>query len=558
MVKKRILITAALPYANGELHIGHLKSTYLPADIYTRYHKLKGNDAVFVCGSDQHGTPIEIAAREAGVDIEKYIDYWMKDHVEDFKRMNIEFDIFYKTHSPENAENTKHFLIKLRENGYLYKKKVLQLYCPNDKMYLADRYVKGECPFCGAPDQYGDHCEVCGSTYEAWQLKNPKCAICGSEPEVREEEHYLFKLSAFAEKLREWIENNERFQKSVVNYLLNWLKKLRDWDITRENYWGIEMPFEDAAGKYVYVWFDAPIGYISATVKWAKEKGKNWEDYWKNPECEIIHFIGKDIIYHHYLFWPAMLMGVDENFNLPSAIPTRGFLLLEGKKFSKSRKWYISIKKAVEMFEPDYLRFYLTLLTPHSLEDTDFKLDDFRNIVNSGLSDTIGNFVHRVLTFTVRFFNSEIPEPGNFTSLDESICEKMKKAPKIVGELIEDFKLKAGLEEIIGLAREANKYLNLKEPWKRVKDNRVDAATTIYISANIAASLSVLLYPYTPKIAERIRRTLNLSKQLSWDAAGTFILSPGHKIGKVEIVAPRIPEELVDKLKEELGLKGGS
>ena len=388
MSRKKVLVTAALPYANGELHIGHLKSTYLPADIFARYRRLKGDDVVFVSGSDQHGTPIEIGARREGVPVEEYVEHWMREHLRDFESMRIEFDMFYKTHSPENEELTKHFLEKLRDNGYLYKLRVQQLYCPKDGMYLADRYVRGTCPKCGAPDQYGDSCEVCGSTYEPWELRDPRCALCGTRPVLREEEHYVFRLSAFRERLKKWITGNRRFQKSVVNYLLDWLEDLRDWDITRENYWGIEMPFEDARGKYVYVWFDAPIGYVSATVKWAERAGRSWEEFWKDPSAEIVHFIGKDIVYHHYLFWPAMLMGVDEGFNLPSAIPVRGFLLLEGKKFSKSRKWYISIREAVRVFDPDYIRFYLTVLTPYTLEDTNFKLDEFKQVVNSGLSDT--------------------------------------------------------------------------------------------------------------------------------------------------------------------------
>ncbi|RLE74714.1 MAG: methionine--tRNA ligase [Thermoprotei archaeon] len=552
---RKILVTAALPYANGELHIGHLKSTYIPADIYARYHRLKGNYVVFVCGSDQHGTPIEIAAREAGVKVEDYVDYWMKNHAEDFKRMNIEFDIFYKTHSLENIEMTKFFLKKLKENGFLYKKKVLQLYCKHDGMYLADRYVKGECPYCGEQDQYGDHCEACGATYEAWQLKNPKCILCGNKPEIKEEEHYLFKLSAFSEKLKNWIHNNPKFQKSVVKYVYNWLDSLRDWDITRENYWGIEMPFEDVKGKYVYVWFDAPIGYISATIKWAKENNRNWEEFWKNRDAEVIHFIGKDIVYHHYLFWPAMLIGVNDNFNLPSAMPTRGFLLLEGRKFSKSRKWYISIKRATEIFDPDYIRFYLTLITPYSLEDTDFKLEDFKNIVNSGLSDTIGNLIHRTLTFITKYFNSRIPQPGEYDSLDKKMITKLRQTPTIVGKFIEEFRLKTGLEEILGLARETNKYFNTKEPWKYVKKEREKAATTLFITANIVASLSVLLSPYTPKIAERIKKVLNLEKTLQWDESGTFILPPGHAIGKIEIIAPKITDEQIQKLREKLGIR---
>ncbi len=553
---RKILVTAALPYANGELHLGHLKSTYLPPDIFVKYCRLKGYDVVYVCGSDQHGTPIEINARKSGMSIEEYIEYWRRRHIEDFRLVGVEFDIFYKTHSPENIKLTQEFLTRLRENGYLYEKEVVQLYCPHDRLYLADRFVRGKCPYCGAEDQYGDHCEVCGSTYEPWELVEPRCAICGSRDlERRTSKHYYFKLSALAERLREWI-TSRGFQKSVVRYLLNWLERLRDWDITRENYWGIPMPFEDAKDKYVYVWFDAPIGYISATVKWASERGRRWEEFWKEEGAEIIHFIGKDIIYHHFLFWPAMLMAVG-GYNLPTNIVVRGFLTLEGRKFSKSRKWYLSIRKAAEIFDPDYLRFYLTLVTPASLEDTDFALEDFKNIVNSGLCDTIGNYVHRVTSLLHRLYGGVVPDPGQVAEGDRELLEALRALPGRVGEALESFDPKTGLERVLEFARLGNRHLNQREPWKKFKVERGEADSTMFVASNSVAGLAVVLYPFTPRIAKRIWRILDVGRELEdvrWDEAGEPMLRPGHRIGKPEIVAPKVTDEQVERARGSFGL----
>ncbi len=550
---RKILVTAALPYANGELHLGHLKSTYLPADIYVRYHRLKGNDVVYVCGSDEHGTPIELEAKRSGKPVLEYTSYWRERHLEDFKKMRISFDEFYRTHSEENIELTRMFLVELRKKGYLYKQKVKQLYCPYDDMYLADRFVVGECPYCGAQNQYGDYCEKCGRTYNAWELKNPRCILCGRKPEIREDEHFFFRLSAFADKLRNWLLSNNRLQRSVVNYLLKWLDDLKDWDITRDRYWGIPMPFEDARDKYVYVWFDAPIGYIAATVKWCREHGRSWEEYWKNSEAEIVHLIGKDIVYHHFLFWPAMLMGVNEGLQLPSMISVRGFLTLEGRKFSKSRKWYVSISEMASIFEPDYVRFYLTLISPHSLEDTDFSLNDFKEAVNSGLSDTIGNLVNRVVTLIHRRFKGVVPAPGGLDDLDKEIVSAIEELPAKVGGHVEKLDLKTGLEELLAFARMVNKYLNEKEPWRSSEEK---AAATLSVALRAVYTLAALLYPFTPEISSRILSVIGMELP-PWDEAGKKWVPEGHRLGKPKIVAPRITDESIEKIRKVLAERSG-
>ncbi len=552
---KRVLITAALIYANGEPHLGHMKSTYLPADILARYYKAKGVETLYVCATDEHGTPIQVEAEKAGMDPENFV---LKYHELDkklFRALDIEFDVFHRTHSPENEELTHMFLKALRENGYIYKKTVKQYYCENCKRYLPDRYVRGECPVCGAKDQYSDYCDSCGKTFEPGDLKNPRCTICGSMPVLKESEHFIFKLSAFADFLKEWIQNNEEFQPQVTNYVLNWIEEgLKDWDITREeDYWGFDMPFDDAITesgkrKKVYVWFDAPIGYIAATVKWCKDHNDNWERWWKDPETKIIHHIGKDIVYHHYLFWPAMLYGTKMNFNLPSAIPTRGFLTLHKKKFSKSRGIYIGVEEFLESFPADYARFYLTLITPYSIEDTDWNWEEFRDKINSELVDNLGNFIHRVLMLIYRYFDGKVPEPGEFNNLDKELLEKIKSSPQEIGSLMERYELKAALEKILDLARDGNRYLNAKEPWKLIKKDKRSAGTVLFVAVHLVKCLGILLWPFIPRSATRILELLNIERG-KWDDAGKIDIKPGHVIREPVPLFKKVSDEQIrDKI----------
>ena len=548
---RRVLITAALPYANGIPHLGHMKSTYLPADVLARFYRLKGVETLYICATDEHGTPIQLAAEEAGENVEEFVKKYHDLDKKIFKSLNIEFDIFYRTHSPENKELTHLFLESLRENGYIYKDDVKLHYCPNCQRYLPDRYIKGTCPKCGAQDQYSDYCEKCGTTFEFGEILDPKCALCGSTPIPKQSSHFIFKLSAFSDFLKSWLKNNREAQPQVVNYVLRWIEEgLKDWDITREkDYWGFELPYEDAEGKKVYVWFDAPIGYIASTMKWCKDHSDNWERWWKNPETKIIHHIGKDIVYHHYLFWPAMLKGTNLGFNLPSAIPTRGFLTLEKKKFSKSRGWYISVEDFIKRFPADYARFYLMLTSPLSLDDTDWSWNEFKDKINNDLVGVVGNFIHRVLTFIYRYFRGKIPEPSEYKEEDQKVKEFIKREIGKIEKLMETYRLKLALETIINLAREGNRYLNLKQPWKTVKSDIDDAKTTLFVSVQLVKTIAILLVPFIPSSAQRILDYLNINiEKYSWRYLTEIEVPPGHLIKKPEPVFQKITDKEIEEI----------
>ncbi|RLF15085.1 MAG: methionine--tRNA ligase, partial [Thermoprotei archaeon] len=377
---KKLVVTAALPYANGDLHVGHAISTYIPADIYVRFKRLKGYDVVFVCGSDDHGTPIEVSALKAGRSPLEHARYYHDRHAEDFRLLNISFDNYHYTHSEENRELTESFLIKAREGGFIYTREVEQYYCERDRKFLPDRFVVGTCPYCGAENQFSDLCEKCGRVIEPGKILNPKCAVCGSTPIKRRSLHFFFKLSAFREKLYSWLSSasSRDFPKEVVNYVLNWLQAgLEDWDITREDYWGFKLPFKEASdNQYVYVWWDAPIGYIASTVNYCRRAGRDWETYWKDPSSKVVHFIGKDIVYHHFIFWPAMLLAA--GFPLPGKYVVNGYLTLEGEKMSKSRGWLIPLRYLLERYPSDYLRYYACFKAANSTRDSDFSLREFQ------------------------------------------------------------------------------------------------------------------------------------------------------------------------------------
>ena len=543
MIKiKRILITSALPYANGSLHLGHLCSTYLPADIFVRYHRLKGNDAIYVCATDEHGTPIEINAKKAGLKPEEFVKIYRKEHAKDFKDMGISFDIFYHTHSEENKKFASLFFKKAKEKGSIYTKKVELMYCPKCARYLPDRFLKGTCPKCSAPGQYGDSCEKCGATYQTSDLIDAYCAICKTKPEKRTQEHYFFRLTQYEKQLKKWLTTNRRIQKDVKNYVLNWIKEgLKDWDITRTGpYFGFLIPGE--TNKYFYVWLDAPIGYISSTAKWARAHNKKWENYWLGKDTEIYHFIGKDIVYFHFLFWPALLMAA--NFSLPANIPTRGYLTVEKDKMSKSRGTFILLRDYLDRFPPDYLRYYLTSVTSNNTTDVDFSYLDLQAKVNNDLSDTFGNLAHRVLTFTCSNFDSKIPPCAKLNKKDKDFDKKIDALPKKAGALIEKVELKKALEELMDFARECNRYFNSNEPWKTIKEDKGRTKTTLYLSLKAISQLSVLMEPFIPSISKDLQKTLNI-KTPKW---GKITVKAGAKINSPK---PLITKITNDDIKED-------
>jgi methionyl-tRNA synthetase len=536
-LKDNIIITAALPYANSDLHLGHLASTHLPPDIFYRYLKHRKCNVVQVCASDDFGTPILIAAEKSGKKPSEYVAYWRKRFIEDLKSVGITYEIFYKTSSRENVKLTQHFFRVLYKKGYIYPANVDQFYCQHDKKFLPDRYVKGKCPYCEALDQYSDGCESCGRTLQPGQILEPKCAICSREPTRKKSRHYFFKLSSFSEQLKAWLQSNKNLQNEPKNYVLNWIKEgLQDWDITRDIGWGVKIPFREARSKVLYGWFDNHLCYIASALKQAKA-GEAGRRYWNRST--IYHFIGKDIVYHHYLFLPSMRLG-EGGYKLPDYIPTRGHLLLQGRKISKSRGWGINIREFLEVLPPDYLRFYLTRITPYSQSDSNFNFKEFKDKINNELVANIGNLVYRSLVFIAREFSSRVPEPNGITKDEEYIKVALKEAVKESAKFIEEGHYDRALKSILDLSSKCNQYFQLKAPWEK----RGDEQTTLFYSANLVASLSILLEPFLPFTSKEIWRQLASTKlsQYGWNDAPEFLVKPFHKIS--------VPKPLFRKVEE--------
>ncbi len=549
MERKKIVVTSALPYANGEIHLGHVASTYLPADIFTRYCRLNGHDAIHICATDDFGTPILIKSEQEKKKPEDYVAHWHKRDNEDFTRFGISFDLFYRTSSKENVEFAQYVFTKLYDNGHLYDKSVIQFYCEYDKKFLPDRYVIGKCPYCGAEDQYSDICEKCGRVPS--EIQNPKCAICGKTPVKKETKHYFFKLSSFSDRLKRWLTDNKNLQPDVKNYVLNWIEDgLQDWDITRDITWGVQIPLKEAEGKVLYGWFDNHLCYISSAVTHVKKQGHDGKEFWNS--AEIYHFIGKDIVYHHYLFLPSMRMGIDEEYKLPDYIPTRGHLMLQAQKISKSRNWYISLKDFLDNYPADYLRFYLALITPYSQVDLNFDWDDFAARINNELIANVGNFVNRALSFTQTKFNSTVPEPKQEDDADKASINEISKMPVETGELIKANEIDKALKRILKFSAHFNQYFQKKEPWANIES----ANTCIHISVNAVRSLAIVLEPYIPLSAEKIWHQLSLDGSVheqNWDSASQLAIKSKHKLGSIEPLFRKIAEKEVEVQKRKLG-----
>lgn len=546
---KKIVVTSALPYANGEIHLGHIASTYLPADIFTRYCRLKGYEAIYICATDDFGTPILIRAEQEHKKPEEYVAHWHKRDYEDFTRLGISFDLFYQTSSKENVEFVQYVFKKLYDNGFIYDKPVIQFYCNNDKKFLPDRYVLGKCPYCGAENQYSDLCEKCSRVPA--EILDAKCAICGATPVKKETKHYFLKLSGFSDKLKEWLTGNKNLQEDVKNYVLKWIEDgLQDWDITRDITWGVQIPLKEADGKVLYGWFDNHLCYISSTLAYLEKKGINGKEFWNN--AEIYHFIGKDIVYHHYLFLPSMRLGIDEEYRLPDFIPTRGHLMLQAQKISKSRNWYISLKDFLERYPADYLRFYIALITPYSQQDLNFGWEDFAARINNELIANVGNFVNRALSFAQTKFNAIVPEPKGNDDADNESINKIKKIADEVSELLDRNEIDKALKRILKFSASFNQYFQKKGPWANVEG----ANNCIYISVNAVHTLAIVLEPYMPFSAEKIWKQLNLGGSVheqKWGSASELLVKPNHKLGSVEPLFKKIDAKEIEVEKRKLG-----
>ena len=477
------------------------------------------------------------------------MEHWNKTDQKDFSDLGISFDIFHKTSSKENTELTQHFFKTLYDKGYIFKRTILQPYCPKDKKFLPDRYVKGTCPFCGATEQYSDSCEKCGRTFQPSEIQAPHCSLCGTTPVNRESQHYFFKLSQFSDALKKWLEDNQNLQHEVKNYVLNWIKEgLLDWDITRDIQWGVPIPLNEAKGQVLYGWFDNHLGYIATAQKYFEAKGIDGKKAWNTSK--IYHYIGKDIVYHHYLFLPAMRIGNGE-YKLPDYIPTRGHLLLEQQKFSKSRGWYISLRDLLNKFPADYLRYYLASITAYTQADVNFDWADFQKRINNELIANVGNFVHRTLTFIWTKFLGKVPKPENYDSLDNEFLEKIKKVTEDVGKEIESNELTKGLRKIVEFSAFCNQYFQKKQPWADKEKDK----TTLYLCVNAVRSLAILLEPYTPFSTEKLWQQLNLEGSVhkqDWNSASQIKIEGRHQINEPKVLFQKIPDEDIEKERRKL------
>ncbi len=545
-MSEKILVTAALPYANGPIHIGHLVE-YIQADIFSRFLKLKGHDAIYCCADDQHGTPIEVNAMKQGITPEEFIKRWLEQHKTDFAAFHIDFDSYYETNSPENNKHSNFFFSTLKEKGFIYTKEVDQLYCEHDKRFLPDRFVKGVCPKCGAEDQYGDVCEVCGASYSAIDLTEAKCVICGNPPVVRKSTHYFFKLASFSDKLRKWLTENREMQSDIRNYVLSWIDKgLEDWCISRDSpYFGFKIPGE--ADKYYYVWLDAPIGYISSTENYCKKRGIPVDDYWKGKDSKIFHFIGKDIAYFHFLFWPAMLMGT--GYNLPYNIVVHGFLTVNKEKMSKSRGTFIKASEYLESgLDPEFLRYhYASSLTKNTV-DIDLSFEDFKSKVNTELVGNIANLAYRCLSFTNKHFKGQLCEVP-MDKQENMIAEEIRDLKHKIDTDYTNCDFRAVVKNILTVGDIGNKYFQENAPWELINNDKKRCQEVLTFTANIVKNLAILLRPILPAFSESIRKQLGIQSFWGWEDIN-FELEKA-KLGEPEIVLKKVEEIKIGKPAEE-------
>ena len=563
---KRITITAALPYTNGPVHIGHLAGVYVPADIYARYLRGKGKDVAFVCGSDEHGVPITITAKKEGVTPQDVVDKYNGIIKKSFQDFGITFDNYSRTSAPIHHETASEFFKDLDAKGEFVEKVEEQLYDAEEKQFLADRFVIGTCPKCGNEESYGDQCEKCGTSHNATDLINPKSAITGNVPSLKETKHWFLPLDKHEAFLREWIlEGHKKDWKSnVYGQVKSWIDDgLRPRAVTRDLDWGIPVPAEGGEGKVLYVWFDAPIGYISSTKEWAAREGKDWEPYWKDKDTKLVHFIGKDNIVFHCIIFPAMLKAQGD-YILPDNVPANEFLNLEGNKLSTSKNWAVWLHEYLEEFpdKQDVLRYALTASAPET-KDNDFTWKDFQARNNNELVAIFGNFINRVVVLTNKYYDGIVPTPNEFTEVDEQTLEQLKAYPQIISKSIERYRFREALSELMNFARLGNKYLADEEPWKQVKTDPERVQTVMYVALQIATGLSVLSEPFLPFTSTKLKNMLNVSSsdstkensiENSWNevSSKTVLIPGGHQIGKAELLFAKIEDAEVQKQLDKL------
>lgn len=561
MKQEKILVTSALPYANGPIHLGHLSGAYLPADIFVRYHRLKGSDIIYICGSDEHGVPITITADKEGIKPQEVIDRFHNSNKAAFEKFGMSFDIYSRTSLPIHHTTAQEFFLSYYEQNLLSEKKTMQFYDSKANMFLPDRYVEGTCPKCGYEEARSDECEKCGSLYDPSELKNPKSKISNSTPQLKETSHWYFPLGKFQERLEKYIDDKNKsfkWKENVLQYCRGWFKdKLADRAVTRDLDWGVKVPLENVKGKVLYVWFEAVLGYISATKELSNLKNEPslWKKYWLDENTRYIAFIGKDNVVFHTIIFPAMLMawndGNNEKFLLPENVPANEFLNFEGKKFSKSRGWGIDVDEFLNLFPADSLRYALASNLPET-KDTDFYWREFQLKNNSELADIFGNFVNRTFTFTSKHFDNQVPPLKKLNDRDKEMLARIKNAPKLIGDLIEKYKIKDAVFEMMNFARAGNKYFNDSEPWISIKNDKGNCGTTINICLQAIYTLAEIFSPVIPFSSDKLFKMLNAEKT-KWLESGIPQLKENHKLGTPEILFSKIEDSLIESQVKKLG-----
>ena len=551
---KRTTVTAALPYANGPAHLGHFAGAYLPSDIYVRYLRSQGHDVLFICGSDEHGAAISKQAKQEGTTPQAVVDQYHVMLKDAFKSFNISFDNYSRTSLPIHHETAQEFFLKFHNDGKFIKKTIEQLYDEEAEMFLADRFVKGTCPKCGHPEAYGDQCENCGTALDPSELINPVSTVSGSKPVLRETTHYYLPLDQYEDALKKYIlEDHTEWKPNVFGQCKSWIKDgLLPRSITRDLEWGVKVPVEGAEGKVLYVWFDAPIGYVSSTKEWAQREGKDWEVWWKDEETRLIHFIGKDNIVFHCIIFPAILMGMGD-YILPENVPANEFLNLEGRKLSTSKRWAIWLHEFVQDHPGmvDVMRYVLTAIMPETA-DSYFTWKDFAELNNNSLADDFGNFVNRVQVLTGKYYEGKAPKRGPLNESDQNLLQELGEVVKACESSLEQFRFKEALNEMMNIARLGNKYMTEEEPWKLRKTDPERTATILSLCLHVSAALAISCEPFMPTVSGKLYQSLGLTDEKWTDLSTENLVPEGTTVSKTEILFKKLDASFVEAQREKL------
>ncbi|MCK4368085.1 MAG: methionine--tRNA ligase [Dehalococcoidales bacterium] len=553
-MSQRIFVAVAWPYADGPLHLGHIAGAYLPPDIFARYHRTKGNEVLMVSGSDQHGTPITIKAEQEGKKPGEIAAKYHQQFLDSWQRFGISFDLFTTTGTANHAQVSQDMFLTLLNKGYIYKSTVSLPYCPNCRRFLPDRYIEGTCPYCSSTGARGDQCDDCGKTLNPEDLLAPRCRLCGTTPQFKDSEHFFLKLSAFQDRLADWVGEQGHWRPNVYNLTQRYLKEgLKDRAITRDIEWGIPVPVDGFEGKRIYVWFEAVIGYLSAAKEWAKSSGdeERWRSFWQDKETKSFYFIGKDNIPFHTIIWPAMLMGY-EGLNLPYDVPANEFLTIEGRRLSTSRNWAVWLPDYLSRYEPDPLRYLLSINMPET-SDTDFSWREFVRRNNDELVATYGNLAHRVLTFVYRRFDGGVPTPGELDDHSQSIIEEAKETLINMDTLLSQCHFKQAIMSAMSLARETNRYLDIKSPWKTIEQDRQAAADSLYVALSVLSCLRTALYPFLPFSSQKLHEYLGFEGNVQDYGWKPNPPSPGQKLLEPKPLFAKLDEELIEEETARLG-----